>query len=104
MYGAAKRGVISERDRDTNKGENRGVLTDREDALDDEVVVLLERRVIRLRERGGELGILVCLRDLQRLAREREAAQEPHEALGRGALLLALLLLDADRLSPLAVR
>ena len=29
--------------------------------------------------------------DLEGLAREREPAEEPHEALGSGALLLALL-------------
>ena len=94
MYGAAKRGVISERDRDTNKGENRGALTDREDALDDEVVELFERCLVRARERGGELLARVCLRGEESLASEGEAAEEPHQALCRNALLLALLIFD----------
>ena len=65
-----------------------------EDALDDEVVELLEGGLVRLGERGGELLGGVGLRGLQGLAGEGEPAEEPHEALGRGALLLGLLVLD----------
>ena len=94
MYGAAKRGVISERDRDTNKGENRGVLTDREDALDDEVVEFLECTLVRLAEGCRELLARAGLGGEESLAGERETTEEPHETLGRGALLLPLLVHD----------
>ena len=91
---AAKRYDAAVVNRDTNKGENRGVLTDREDALDDEVVELLERGLVGLGERARELFGGVRLGGLERLAGEGETAEEPHEALSRGALLLALLVLD----------
>ena len=68
--------------------------TYREDTLDDKVVVLLERVLVALGEGGRELLRLVALRVLKGLAGEGEAAEEPHQALGRNALLLSLLVLD----------
>lgn len=57
-------------------------------------MVLLERVLVALGEGGRELLRLVALRVLEGLAGEGEAAEEPHQALGRDALLLALLVLD----------
>lgn len=62
-----------------------------EDFFDYEVVVLLQGRIVRIAERSGQLLRFVLLGDLQGLARERKAAKEPEQALGRGALLLVLL-------------
>ena len=66
-------------------------ITDGEDALDDEVVELLERGFVRLCEGGRELLGRIRLRGLEGFAGEGEAAQEPHQTLGSRTLLLALL-------------
>ena len=67
-----------------------------EDTLDDKVMELLEGALVRFGERSGELlgGVGLC--GLKGLAGEGEAAQEPHEALGRGALLLTLLVYNEE--------
>ena len=76
-----------------NQARDGWEITHREDALDHEVVEFLERRLVRLAERCRKLGGLVLLGDLERLAGELQAAQEPHQTLGRRPLLLALFVL-----------
>ena len=66
-------------------------ITDGEDALDDEVVELLESRFVCFCESRRELLGRIRLRCLEGFAGEGEAAQEPHQTLGGRALLLALL-------------
>jgi hypothetical protein len=71
-----------------------GTGTYSEDTLDYEVVERLKRGFIARCERGGKLGgrVLLCVQES--LAGEGKAAEEPHQALGRGPLLLLKLVLD----------
>ena len=68
--------------------------TDAEKGLDDKAVELLERGLVRLGEADGELLALVGLAARECDLGELEPAEQPEEALGRRALLLALLVVD----------
>jgi len=70
------------------------IATNSENAFDYDVMKLLQGSFIGLAERHCEFRGLVCLRDLQRLASERKAADEPHETFSCRSFLLPLLIFD----------
>ena len=75
----------------TSKPE-RGECTNRKNTPDDEVVVLLQAGVVPLGKRLGEFDVRIALSSVKRLMRERETAEEPHEAFCRDFFLFGLLI------------
>jgi hypothetical protein len=65
---------------------------DREEPLDHEIVVLLQSAAVGIAERISELLLGIFLDFLEPQASKGVPAKEPHEALRRRPLLLALLI------------